>query len=101
MFVNEPFVYVLGCFDVEVNNNDVNVWISLLFDFVVIVNGKDFVVLDVVPFIVVDIDLIPVVLTVVIFFVDVVFVDVFVVVIFVVVFVGFVAVRVVVSGMYT
>lgn len=86
MFVNEPFVYILGCFDVEVNNNDVNVWISLLFDFVVIVNGKDVVVLDVVPFIVVDIDLIPVVLAVVIF---------------VVVFVVFVVVRVVVSGMYT
>lgn len=68
MFVNKPFVYVLGCFDVEVNNNDVNVWISLLFDFFVIVNGKDVVVLDVVPFIVVDIDLITVVLAVVIFF---------------------------------
>lgn len=98
MFVNEPCVYVLGCFDVDLKNNDVNV--SLLFDFVVIVNGKD-VVLEGFPTISVDIDFVPVVLAVVIFFVDVVFVDFFVVVIFVVVFVGFVVVRVVVSGMFT
>lgn len=96
MFVNEPFVYVLGCFDVDLKNNDVNV--SLLFDFVV--NGKD-VVLEGFPTISVDIDFVPVLLAVVIFFVDVVFVDFFVVFIFVVVFVGFVVVRVVVSGMFT
>lgn len=99
MSVNEPFVYVIGCFDVDLKNNDVNV--SLLFDFVVIVNGEDVVVLEGFPTIFVDIDFVPVVLAVVIFFVDVVFVDFFVIVIFVVVFVGFVVVRVVVSGMFT
>lgn len=99
MLVNEPFVNVLGCFDVDVKNKDVNV--SLLFDFVVIVNGKDVVVLEGFPTIFVDIDFVPVVLVVVIFLVDVFVVDFFVVVIFVVVFVGFVVVRVVVSGMFT
>lgn len=69
MLVNEPFVNVLGCFDVDVKNKDVNV--SLLFDFVVIVNGKDVVVLEGFPTIFVDIDFFPVVLVVVIFLVDV------------------------------
>lgn len=99
MLVNEPFVYVIGCFDVGLKNNDVNV--SLLFDFVAIVNGKDVVVPEGFPTIFLTFDLVPVVLAVVIFVVDVFVVDFFVVVIFVVVFVGFVVVRVVVSGMFT